>query len=104
MKIDPCIFVHLEKSTYLSVHVNDIMLFGNNPEIISNIENVLYADFECTDLSTAAYILGIEIKYLPEGISLNQHSYINKILERFGMSDCHPVGTPLDPGIHLRKG
>jgi hypothetical protein len=39
------------------------MLFGNDPEIISNIENELHADFECTDLGTAAYILGIEIKY-----------------------------------------
>jgi hypothetical protein len=80
-KFDPCVSVRSEKFTYLSVHVDDIMLFGNDPEIISNIENVLHADFECTDLCTAAYVLGIEIKYSLQDISLNQHSFINKILE-----------------------
>jgi hypothetical protein len=57
------------------------MLFGDDPKFISNIDKVLHADFEFTDLGTATYILGIEIKYSPQGISLNQHSYINKILE-----------------------
>jgi hypothetical protein len=64
-KFDLCVFVHSEKSTYLSVHIDDIMLFGDHPEIVSNIENILHTDFECTDLGTATYILGIEIKYSP---------------------------------------
>jgi hypothetical protein len=98
-KFDPYIFVHSEKSTYLSVYIDDIMLFGDNPEIISNIENVMPADFECIGLGTAAYILRIEIKYSQQGILLNRHIYINKILEQFRISDCHPVTTPLDPGI-----
>jgi hypothetical protein len=38
------------------------------------------------------YILGIGIEY------------INKILERLGILDCNPVGTPLDASIQLRKG
>jgi hypothetical protein len=57
------------------------MLFGDDPKIISNIENVVRANFECTDLGTTTDILGIEIKYSPQDILLNQHSDINKILE-----------------------
>jgi hypothetical protein len=104
MKFDPCVFVYSEKSTYLSVHFDDIMLFGDDPKIISNIENVLHTNFECTDRDTAAYILGIKNKYSPQSISLNQHLYINTIPEQFGMSDYHPVCIPIDPGIQLGTG
>jgi hypothetical protein len=62
INFDLCVFVHLEKPVYLSVHIDDIMLFGNDPKIISEVENILHSDFECTDLGTAhdLFAIGIE--------------------------------------------
>ena len=34
-------------------------------------------------------------------IALSQRQYIIDALERFNMSDCNPIGTPMDPGAHL---
>ncbi|KAJ3474116.1 hypothetical protein NLI96_g12644 [Meripilus lineatus] len=34
-------------------------------------------------------------------ISLSQKHYVEDILERFHMSDCKPVGTPMEPGLRL---
>jgi hypothetical protein len=85
------------------MHVDDIILFSNNPKIISEVENILHSDFECADLDTAHYILGIGIEYSPQGILLNQTLYINKILERFSILDYNLVGIPLDASVQLQK-
>ncbi|KAI0994888.1 hypothetical protein K3495_g13292 [Podosphaera aphanis] len=79
-------------------------MFGSNNKNLDNIQNTLHSKFECTDLGIVHYILGIQINITGQYLSLGQHSYILKILERFGMADCHPVGTPLDPGTQPRKG
>ncbi|KAI0996012.1 hypothetical protein K3495_g12169 [Podosphaera aphanis] len=101
---DPCVFINLKTETYLAIYVDDILMFGSNNKNLDNIQNTLHPKFECTDLGIVHYILGIQINITGEYLSLGQHSYILKILEQFGMADCHPVGTPLDPGIQLRKG
>jgi len=55
------------------------------------------------DLGPTTFLLGIEIIRNPEKqqISLSQRQYIIDALERFNMSDCNPVGTPMDSGAHL---
>lgn len=80
------------------------MIFGPNNKTLNELEETLHSTFECTNLGIAHYILGIQVDITKKGISLNQKVYINKILERFGMLDCHPVGTPQEPGLQLQKG
>lgn len=36
-----------------------------------------------------------------QGMFSNQKTYITNVLQRFGMQDCNPVSTPLDPGTKL---
>ena len=36
-------------------------------------------------------------------ITLHQHQFILDMLERYKMSDCHPVMTPMSPGTSLSK-
>ncbi|KAI1003570.1 Retrovirus-related Pol polyprotein from transposon TNT 1-94 [Podosphaera aphanis] len=101
---DPCVFTNFEKQIFLAIYVDDILIFGPDNRTLNELEETLHSTFECTNLGVAHYILGIQVDITNQGISLNQKAYINKILERFGMLDCHPVGTPLEPGIQLRKG
>jgi len=37
-------------------------------------------------------------------LKLSQPEYIESMLQRYGMSDCNPVATPIDKGTHLRNG
>ena len=78
-------------------------MFGSDEKTLDNFEKTLHSRFECTDLGTVHFILGIQVEITEKYLSLCQQSYILKVLERFGMVDCHPVGTPLDPGIQLRN-
>ena len=50
-------------------------------------------------------IVGLEVTWDLEAgmLKITQKQYINKILDRFGMSNLHPVVMPLDPNIKLLK-
>ncbi|MBW0480544.1 hypothetical protein O181_020259 [Austropuccinia psidii MF-1] len=49
------------------------------------------------------FILGIKINRnrSSKTITLSQKLYINKVLKEFGMMNCKPVTTPMDPGAKL---
>jgi hypothetical protein len=59
--------------------------------------------FKIKNLGPIKDYLGIDIEHNAKGglIKLSQTKYINKVLERFGMSNAKPVSTPLDPKIKL---
>jgi len=50
-------------------------------------------------------ILGIQIERDGDtgSIQISQKKYINEIVERFGMSSCKTVSTPLASGIKISK-
>ena len=101
---DPCVFIHNSESTFISVYVDDITIIGvPSSPFVKEIKQQLNQRFDCKDLGDAKYILGLELTYTETGISISQHGYIEKILLRFGMSECRPVATPLDPNMPLRK-
>lgn len=100
---DPCVFVHNKTTVYIAVYVDDILISGSDPKVINGVRQFLHTEFECKDLGQAHFILGIEVEITPQGISLSQHSYFLKVLKRFGMLDCHPVGTPLEVNSQLKR-
>lgn len=43
------------------------------------------------------YFLGLEIQLQEDGSTfIHQAAYVKRLLNKFGMDDCHPVSTPLD--------
>ena len=58
--------------------------------------------FPVTDLGTAQFFLGIEIIRKHHQMTLCQSAYIQKILERFNLSNAHRVSTQLNLGSKLK--
>ncbi|KAK1681719.1 hypothetical protein QYE76_042567 [Lolium multiflorum] len=57
------------------------------------------------DLGVADVILNIKLlKDDDGGITLLQSHYVEKILSRFGYSDCKSSPTPYDPSVIIRFG
>ena len=48
------------------------------------------------------WLVGIQITFTDNGITLSQTTFIDKILNRFSMQDCKPVWTPIDPNHRLK--
>uniref|UniRef100_A0A2N9F2G9 Reverse transcriptase Ty1/copia-type domain-containing protein n=1 Tax=Fagus sylvatica TaxID=28930 RepID=A0A2N9F2G9_FAGSY len=65
----------------------------------------LSSNFEMKDMGEADYILGVKIfrDRLKKILGLSQQTYIKKVLERFEMSDCKPIDTPISKNESLSK-
>ncbi|KAL4567198.1 hypothetical protein LXL04_022774 [Taraxacum kok-saghyz] len=60
-------------------------------------------EFEMSDLGLLSYYLGIAVSQKKWGISLRQTAYARKILEQFGLLDCNPTKSPMEPKLKVTK-
>ncbi|XP_019181380.1 PREDICTED: uncharacterized protein LOC109176402 [Ipomoea nil] len=96
---------HLQRSLYdvslfhystgsSRVYVDDIIMMGNDPVLISELLQRLSTTFKIRDLGTPSFFLGIKTLKDKTGFLLSQQRYMKDILNRAGMSDCKPLATP----------
>lgn len=93
---DPCILIHNSGQMIIAIYVDDITLFGESGPLMEETVNALKSEFKVTDMGLLHWLLGIQIEFSDKGISLSQTAFIDKILARFSMQNCNPVGTPVD--------
>ena len=92
-----------DRVIYLVLYVDDMLLIGNDKEIIQNLKTQLFSKFDMKDLGAANYIFGMEIKrdQAKRKLCLNQRKYVETILQRFNMQDSKPVKVPIPVGVKL---
>jgi hypothetical protein len=71
-----------DRVIYLVLYVDDMLLVGNDKEIIQDLKTHLSSKFDMKDLGAANYILGMEIKRdrIKRKLWLNQMRYVETIL------------------------
>jgi hypothetical protein len=88
-KEDHCVYFKLigDHLIYLVLYVDDMLLIGNNKEIIQDVKTQLSSKFDMKDLGASNFILGMEIKRdrKKRKLWLNQRKYVETILQRFNM-------------------
>jgi hypothetical protein len=104
---DKCVYYRFGggEGVILCLYVDGIIIFGNNENVIKEVKDLLSNNFEMKDLGVADVILNIKL-HREDGngeISLVQNHYVEKVLSRFGYSECSPAPTPYDPSVSLRK-
>nr|AAZ28937.1 polyprotein [Phanerochaete chrysosporium RP-78] len=98
---DPCLyFKHEGKLNMALVHVDDTALYGER-SILDRFKADVAKHFAITTNGTLSSFVGLQVTRKNGAISILQTRYLETILERFGMQDCKPVSTPLDPGVKL---
>ena len=104
---EPCVYKYInnKKVVFLVLYVDDILLIGNDVEILSNIKDWLAKQFQMKDLGEASCILGIEIIRDRKNrlLALSQASYIDKVLARFSMQNSKKGQLPYRHGVFLSK-
>nr|GEW55436.1 retrovirus-related Pol polyprotein from transposon TNT 1-94 [Tanacetum cinerariifolium] len=80
---------------YLLVYVDDLILTGNQPNVLTTFIARLNKEFAIKGLGELNYFLELEVTYTTNGIFLNQSKYAKEILTRSNMIDAKPVPTPL---------
>jgi len=102
---DHCVYV--KKTTkeimFLILYVDDILLAGNNLEVINTTKRRLSSAFEMKDMGEARYVLGVKIvRNRPKKLlGMCQKPYIKRALECFRMHHSKPVDTLVEKGLTL---
>lgn len=95
---DPSLFIFHSNhgSLILLLYVDDMLVTGSNPTLISKFIKLLSGEFTIKDLGPIHHFLGMEIRTTPDGLHLSQSHYALTILERTNMVECKPMSTPLE--------
>ncbi|KAJ3551307.1 hypothetical protein NP233_g13104 [Leucocoprinus birnbaumii] len=85
------------------VFIDDITLVSKNDAAMDRTVKDLQKHFKLRDLGDTSFLLSVQVKQDLDAhtISLSQTHYIDELLKRFGMNDCNPVRSPLEPGSNL---
>jgi hypothetical protein len=104
-KYDPNLYYSTKdgKRTFILLYVDDLLITGDDHEKIASLIAALKLEFRMTDLGNAALYLGAEIQWRDDGILLTQAAYIQKLLNKFGLSNCNSSLLPMDPSLHLQR-
>jgi hypothetical protein len=104
---DNCVYQRRQnnKTLIITIYVDDLLIFASDIEEIDDLKKKLGERFKMSDLGEAHYCLGIQItRNRQQGtIQINQTKYVDDIIERFNMTDCKPIATPMDPNVKLSK-
>ena len=102
---DPSLYIYDKDNikVIVPVFVDDITLASASNEALNKFVVELATYFKLRDLGATSLFLGVEIKQNRAEctIYLSQCQYILQKLDEFSMTDCKPVGTPMDPSLKL---
>lgn len=104
---DKCVYVYRQDSqlVIIALFVDDLLLFSNSSDLMSRKKKELTNEFDMEDLGEARYFLGIEISRDRKArtVTISQSTYIESVLQRYGMTNCDPVSIPMPYNVHYLK-
>ena len=98
-KTDPSLYtmIHDGHLFALAVYVDDCLLIGKQSKMLTLLRHDFSSRFKIEDLGPAAWILGCNIIRNRSRVTfyLVQNQYLNDVLQKFGMSECTQLSTPM---------
>lgn len=84
----------------IAVYVDDIIIGCTDKRIVLEVKMQIYSEFDVSDKGPLHHFLGLEIDRCGEtgAVKFGQTKYINNMLEKYGMSECKRISTPLEVG------
>jgi len=80
------------------VYVDDMMITGNDINLIQETKRTLQSSFKMKDLGELKYFLGIEFARSQKGIVMHQRKYTLEIISEAGLSAANQLQHHL---IHM---
>ena len=105
-KTDYCVFIlRIDgRLIILILFVDDIVIIGDDDELVDMVINALKSRFKTKDLGKIRRFLGIDIEYDRDkrSISLSQCRSVLNLLKKFDMLNCRTISTPIEHKLKLQ--
>jgi hypothetical protein len=100
---DSCLFTKKEGNDLLIIliYVDDGLIVGPRAHV-DKIKSFLFKRFKMRNLGEAKKFLSLEISKNDDYVAINQQSFIDKIVKKFGMENSKTRRTPLNAGTKER--
>lgn len=102
---DPCLYMKSEDGpVYLAVYVDDLVIAAKENSMIKHVKDQLSGYFDMKDMGELHHFLGMKIiqDVKTNDVWIGQERYTSDILKTYGMENCKPAPTPMDPGHKLK--
>lgn len=98
-KIDRCIYYNTNRTMILAIYVDDGIVISEDKKLLDKLIDFLKQNFELKVMNCESY-LGFRVTRDRKNgtLMLHQLDYIEKVIEKFGMTDCKPCSTPEQTG------
>ena len=87
----------------VAVATDNMIIASERISDIKQFKSKICSHWDISDLGEICWYLGFEIKQdrTAQTISINQHAYIEDVLERFNLTNTKPVLIPMEPNLQL---
>jgi hypothetical protein len=94
-----------EELVILATHVDDLIIASNSKTALAEFKEAMVQTFEMSDLGPVSFYLGMQVERdrARRELKLSQAHYVAEVLERFGMTECKPISTPMEVKTKLQK-
>ncbi|KAK4348218.1 hypothetical protein RND71_034557 [Anisodus tanguticus] len=93
--------VVIRKLAIVLVYVDDLILTRDYEEEILRTKENLSVRFQMKELGQLNHFIGLKVDRSEEGICLHQQKYSKDLVKKFGMFNCKPISTPLEPNAKM---
>lgn len=90
--------------TVIALYVDDFFIFSNDCNEVINLKKSLGDNFKIKDLVSIRQCLGMRVVCNKNSVTLDQEGYIDQLLGKFNMLDCHTSNTSMECKLNLSIG
>lgn len=105
---DKCLYIRESggQRLFLIIYVDDVLLVGHKLKEILVVKKCFSNEFEMKDIGEVNCFLGMKIERNVQQrvLRVSQRAFLERLLQRFNMSDCKPVSTPIENRLRLQRG
>ena len=100
---DHCVYSRKseKEKVILLVWVDDLIIAASNNTLLSDVKEILKRRFKMKDMGPLKHFLGIDFRQSEGEIKMTQKRHVEKILAKFGMSECKPRSTPCEQKLNF---
>jgi hypothetical protein len=104
VEIDHSVFTH-ENGIIIAIYVDDLLILGPDIFDIQALKLQFAERFQMKDLGSIGWYLGMHINRdrAERTLWINHTTYIKRVIELLGMSDCSPTKTSMHHQCQLKK-